>query len=331
MSNIKEVAARAGVSVATVSRVLSNKNSVRPQTREVVMRVIEELSYRPNRVASSLRRQKANVIGLLVSDIMNPFFTEIARAIEDVANQYQMGVFFCNTDEDPQKEKRYLQTLLDENVAGIILSPTASPIEHFQFLFEDATPIVVIDRRIPSATVDCVLSDNLQAATLLTEHLIQQGYKRIAAVIGLKAVTTGQERMQGYLQAMHAYGLEPLCAFTPPREKEGEQVVYQWLSAGQLPDAILTGNSRLTIGAINAIKSAGLTISKDIGLAGFDETIWAAHIGSGLTVIRQPTYEMGQTAAELLLQRIDAPQRAAREVILRGNLIQRGSTAFRVK
>ena len=315
--------------MATVSRVLANKGKVRPETREQVLEAVEALGYRPNRVASSLRKQKSNVIGLLVSDIRNPFFTAIARAIEDMAHQHEMSVFFCNTDEDPEKEERYLRTLLDEKVAGIILSPTTSEYDHFRSVLEMGTPIVVIDRRIEGAEADCVVCDNAVSAETLTNHLIEQGYQRIGAVIGLKVSTTGRERMAGYKASMRRHGLESLESFVEPNESASEAVVKQWLNAPHPPDAILAGNSRMVIGALNAIKNAGLSIPDDIALAAFDETIWTPHVASGITVISQPTYDIGRTAAELLMQRIADSQRPPRDVILKGKLIERSSTQRR--
>src|SRR5690349_9598105 len=156
MPGIKDVAKLAGVSVATVSRVFSNEPHVRPEVREHVLKVAGEVGYRPNRIARSLRKQGAGVIGLMVSDVRNPFFVEIARAIEDVANSHKMSVFLCNTDENAEKEQTYLQTLLDEMVAGIILVPTRESVEDFGVLLETPTPVVTIDRRTEGAAIDTV-------------------------------------------------------------------------------------------------------------------------------------------------------------------------------
>lgn len=330
MPSMKDVAIYAGVSVATVSRVLADKPHVRPEIRAAVLSAVAALNYRPNRVASNLRKQSSAVIGLLVTDIRNPFFTAIARAIEDVAISRGMSVFLCNTDENPDKEHLYLNTLLEENVAGMILAPAQESLEPYDFLMESGTPVVTIDRRIEGARLDCVLSDNTQSAYELTKHLIERGYTRIAAVIGLKGSTTGRERMQGYRAALSEYSIpfNPNTAvYAPPRESEGEVIIRQFLDSRQRPDALLTGNSRLTLGALNAIRTAGLTFPHDLALAGFDETAWMSHVGAGVTVISQPTYEMGQTAAELLFQRMETPGRPTREVILKGTLIERGSTA----
>lgn len=330
MAGIKDVAKQAGVSVATVSRVFSNRPHVRPEVRAHVLKVAGELGYRPNRTARSLRKQAAGIIGVLVSDIRNPFFVEIARAIEDVAHSYKTSVFLCNTDENAEKEQTYLWTLIDEMVAGIILVPTQEQIEKFNFLLDSTIPIVTIDRRIQGAAVDCVLIDNTQSAYELTSHLIGQGYENIGAVIGLEHSTTGQDRLQGFKLALadHHLPFNPnyvLCI--DPTERASEPIVSQWLASENRPQAIFSGNSLMTMGAINAIHKAKLSIPDDIAIASFDDTIWMPHLGSGITVISQPVYEMGRIAAELLFQRQAEPLRIPREVVLKGKLIERGSTA----
>lgn len=330
MATIKDVAKKAGVSSATVSRVLANKPHASAEVRKRVHAAVKDLNYRPNRVASSLRKQSSRVIGLVVSDIRNPFFTAIARAIEDTANEHEMSVFFCNTDENPAKETLYLNTLLDENVAGIIISPTSEVATDFTDLLNSNLPVVTIDRRIDGADIDSVVGANIFSANKLTAHLIDAGYKRIAAVIGLKNSTTGRERMLGYQQALEDNGLafDPaLACYVHPREVEGYEVVQKLLALPQRPDAILTGNSRLTIGAMNAIREAGLVVPDDIALAGFDETNWMKHIGPGITVISQSTHEIGQIAAQLLFDRMKEPERSPREVVLKGSLIVRPSSS----
>jgi LacI family transcriptional regulator, fructose operon transcriptional repressor len=329
MKTIADVAHQAGVSIATVSRVLSNKPHVRPEIRQKVLDVVAELDYRPNKIASNLRKQKTDIVGLLVADIRNPFFTAMARAIEDSANARKISVFLCNTDEDPEKEQMYLKTLLDENVAGIILSPTQPSAEAYDFLFRTKTPVVTIDRRIENIALDCVLSDNHDSAHLLTTYLIQQGYKNIAALFGVKTSLTGRDRMRGFKLALSENQLSQnpkFAQFAPPQESEAERIAYEWLSSNHRPDAIIAGNSRLTIGIMNAIARLGMVVPKDIALVGFDETAWMQHAMGGISVISQPTYEMGQTAAELLFNRISDSSRPTREVILKGHLIQRKSS-----
>lgn len=293
------------------------------------MAAVDELAYRPNRVARGLRKQTSQVIGLLVSDIRNPFFTAVARAIEDIALANGHSLFLCNTDEDQEKEILYLRNLISENAAGIILSPTCDDLAVFEGLLDQSMPLVTIDRRIEGLAIDAVLSDNFRSAYEMTKHLLEQGYTAPAAIIGLKNSTTGRERMQGVHAALKDAGIKIRKAhfsYVHPREKEGLAVMTEMLKLKNRPDAIITGNSRLTIGVLDAIKRAGLRLQQDIGLAGFDETNWTPFLEGGITVVSQPTYEMGKMAAELLLSKINKEERSPREVTLKGKLIIRESS-----
>ena len=177
MTSIKDVAKAAGVSTATVSRVLSDRPNVRPEIRDRVLAVVENLNYRPNRVARSLRVQKSNIIGLIVSDIQNPFFTAVSRAVEDLAYQQGLSVFLCNADDTPKKEKMYLDLMRDENVAGVILSPTRQTVDSFAEVANLEIPVVAIDRRVRDIEVDNVLIDNVEAAHKIVEHLVADASK----------------------------------------------------------------------------------------------------------------------------------------------------------
>src|ERR1700737_4024536 len=214
-TTIKDVAEAAGVSTATVSRLLAGKSNFSPEVRERVLAAVNDLKYRPNRIARTLRSQKSNVIGLIVSDIQNPFFTSVTRAVEDTASEQNLSVFLCNTDENPQKEARDLEHMRDENVAGVILSPTLQTSESFYAAVTTDVPMVVIDRRVRDAEVDSVLVDNVDAAYRIVEHLIADGRRRIAAIFGIGS-STGRERREGYAGALKDHDLK-----SPP-----EMVVY---------------------------------------------------------------------------------------------------------
>lgn len=330
MVSIKDVAAAAGVSTATVSRVLSNGLHVRPEVRERVMAEVERLGYRPNLVARSLRSQHSNTIGLIVADIRNPFFTSISRAVEDTAYEQGFSVFLCNTDENPEKETIYLNLMQDAGVAGIIFSPTRQTIANFT-ASNLPFPTVVVDRSVPGGDVDAVLLDNIDAAYRLTTHLIENGYRRIAALCG-EMSTTGRERQSGYEKALRTHGLAPaaeLVKYVQPKIEAGHTAALRMLDSAQPPDALLTTNSLLAAGALQAIRERNLTIPDDIALVTFDETTWASLVQPAITLIAQPTYEIGKTAAELLLQRVTDPTRATRQVILKGQLLVRGSSTPR--
>jgi len=312
--------------------VLTNGDHVRQEVRERVMKAVEELAYRPNLLARSLRSQQSNTIGLIVSDIRNPFFTSISRAVEDMAYEQGFSLVLCNTDENPEKETIYLNLMHDENVAGVIFSPTRQTAARFSSL-EIAFPTVVVDRSVGDAEVDSVLLDNADSAYRLTMHLLEQGYRHIAALCG-ETSTTGREREAGYEKALREYDLSPqpdLIKFVQPRAEAGYAATLKLLDATRHPDALLTTNSLLAAGALQAIRERGLSIPGEIALVTFDETTWASLVQPAITLIDQPTYEIGKTATELLLQRIADPSRPTRKVILKGQLLERGSSTYKTK
>ena len=327
MVNIKDVAEVAGVSIATVSRVLADKPHVRPKVREHVLAVVKELNYSPNRVARSLRAQKSNVIGLIVSDIQNPFFTLISRSVEDAAYEQGMSIFLCNSDEDPAKEAIYLKLMRDERVSGIILSPTQKTSNNFLEITNSHLPVVVIDRRVHGVDIDSVQIDNIESAYKLVDHLIGHGYQRIGALFGMGS-TTGRERRQGYIKALEDNGIKPsseLVFFVEAREAEGYNATRELLKLSTSPDAIFTSNGLLSAGAFRALRESSHKMPEEIAFATFDETPWSTLVDPPFTVIEQPTYEIGNTAVELLVKRIQDPTRSTREVTLKTQLIIRQS------
>jgi len=327
MVKIKDVADAAGVSTATVSRVLANKPHVREEVKKRVMAVVKDLNYQPNRVAQSLRSNTSRIIALIVADIENPFFQRVSRAVDDAAQELGYNVMLCNTDEDPAKEKKCLDLLRVENVAGIILSPTRKGIDNFAETYSLETPMVMIDRHVSNFEVDNVLIDNVSSAHTIVSHLIEHGYNRIAGVFGAES-TTGQERREGFLKALKDNDIKPahdLIKYSNPRENDGFKTAMDLLKRSDRPDAIFTSNSLLASGTIRAIRKSKLSIPSDIAVASFDDTSWAKLIDPALTVIEQPTYEIGRTATEMLIKRINDPTRANREVVLKTKLIVRQS------
>ena len=332
MASIKDVAKAAGVSTATVSRVLSNGLHVRPEVRERVMEAVDKLAYRPNLLARSLRSQQTNTIGLIVSDIRNPFFTSMSRAVEDTAYEQGFSLVLCNTDENPEKEAIYLNLMQDQNVAGVIFSPTRYTATNFAAA-NVSFPTVIVDRLLDGIDVDVVILDNADAGYRLTTHLIENGYRRIGALCGEMSMT-GRERQLGYEKALRSHDLAPigeLVKYVQPKTEAGYAATLKMLDTAQPPDALFTTNSLLAEGALQAIRERNLTIPDDIALVTFDETTWALLVQPAITLIAQPTYDIGKTATELLLQRIADPHRPTRQVILKGQLLVRGSSAPRRK
>jgi len=327
MVKIVDVAKLAGVSTASVSRVISGLSGVSEETRQRVNAAVKSLGYRPDLAARRLRSGRTDTLGLIVSDIRNPFFTEISRGVEDVAYQHRMRVLLCNTDEDSEKEAFYLQMMRDENVSGVILSPTLnlmSTLRPTDYPF----PMVLVDRCERDVEADAVVLDNADAAYRLTEHLIERGYRRIVFLYG-SVGSTGPQRYQGYLAAMSVAGLTSEAEPIAPRSERAREVAARMLQRSPRPDALVASSGLVLQGIVEAIKDAAVTVPKDIAVAGFDDLPWTSLVTPDITVVRQPTIEIGQTALRLLLERVVMPQRAVRRIVLRGELMVRGSTQIR--
>ncbi len=329
MVKIKDVADAAGVSTATVSRVLANKPHVRPEVHKRVMEVVDALGYRPNRVAQNLRSNSSKIIALVVSDIENPFFQRVSRAVDDAAHEQGYSVLLCNTDENPEKEEICLNLLRDENLAGVILSPTRRTINNLAgpSSLSLNIPMVIIDRHVSNMNVDNVVIDNVKAAHTITSHLIGHGYQRIAGIFGIGS-TTGRDRREGFIQALKDHNIKmipDLTKYTNAREEDGFNTTMKLLQIQERPDAIFTSNSLLAAGCLLAIRESKLSIPDDIAFASFDDTTWGKLLEPSLTVIDQPTYEIGRTATEMLIKRIQDPTRTNREVVLNTKLIIRQS------
>lgn len=328
--SIKDVARRANASTTTVSRVLSQPDAVRPDLRQRVQQAIAELGYRPNLAARRLRQQRASLIGLIVSDIRNPFFTDISRAVEDMAYRHGLRLILCNSDEDPAKEQSYLELMADEQASGVILSPTPELTRRFR-ADQHPFPVVLVDRAPDDTPTDLVLLDNAHAARRLTEHLLDQGCRRIVLLAGSRS-STGRERQAGYEAALRERGLAPQVLPLRPTADEGQAATAPLLAAdpAERPDALLATNGLLLLGAWKAIRAAGLTMPTDIALAGFDNNDWTTLPEPAVTVLAQPTADIGRSAAELLLQRMAEPARPPRRIVLEGTLMVRGSSARQV-
>jgi len=327
---LKDVAEHAGVSYATVSRVLANKPHIREETRQRVLRAVKEVGYRPNRVARSLQSQSSQIIGVVVSDIVYDFFPPLLRAIEHYVSQHDFGLFLCNSDEDPVKEKRCVNLLVEENVAGVIIAPTVEENDAIDQLRDARIPVVTVDRRIKNRTfVDSVVIDNAKSAFQLVDHLVANGYRRIGAIIGSLELYTARERYSGYRQALEHYGIpvDPtLLATNTPTFDNGYTLALSLLRMNEPPTALFTSNHLLASGAFKAIKEVGFTIPDDIALVTFDNSVWTELVEPKLTVVAQPTAELGYAAADLLIQRINTPDRPCQNVTLDAELIVRGSS-----
>jgi LacI family transcriptional regulator len=321
---IKDVAERAGVSPATVSRVLNGVASVRVEYRERVLRAIEEMGYRPNRLASNLRRQKAEMIGVVVSDIENPHFTQMVRAVEDAAYRRGYRVLLCNTDENPEKQKSYLQMLAAERVLGVLISPSDAAGEELSELIDLGIPVIAFDRSVDDPRADAVVVDNAAGTWLATEYLIRAGHERIGFVSGLSSTETSVERQLGYEGAMREAGLEPCSASGGFRIADGRTATEELLETGDLT-ALIVSNNLMTIGALEVLRAHRIRVPEEMALVAVDDPFWAKLVEPPLTTLAQPVREMADCAVELLLERIGGRREQPRRVVFDFELRVRGS------
>lgn len=328
-TTIRDVAAAARVSAGTVSRVLNGKQDVAAELRHRVLAAVSELGYRPNGAARSLRTRAAMVLGVIISDITNSFFTAVVRGAEDKAQNAGYSVVLANADEDLHKEARYLEVAAAEQMAGVLLSPASSRQTSIEVLVERGIPVVTIDRKLFGAPVDSVTVNNHQAAREATQHLISQGCARIGIIAGPAQITTGASRLAGYRAALRASGLDSdhaLTAYGDFRTEGGYAAAKRLLRLPQPPDGLLISNDLMTIGGLQAIAEAGLSMPGDIAVVGFDSASWATAFRPPLTVVTQPTYEIGQVAADLLLRRVSGEKFPPRHVVLQAKLVERESS-----
>jgi LacI family transcriptional regulator len=328
MATIREVAERAAVSTATVSRAL-NGRLANPDLLARVESAIAETGYRPNRLARGLRRQSTMVWGLVISDVRNPFFTSLARAVEDVANASGHSVVLCNSDEDVEKEARYIEMLVDEQVSGLLLSPALEDSSNVDVALAQGIPVVAIDRRVRTAAVDTVLVDNHAGARDAVLHLVAEGARRIAVLVGDPRVTTARERLEGYAAALRQSGLEyeeELVLYGDLRGRNGYGLVDELLGRSHKPDALFVTNNLLTVGALEAIAASGVAMPTELKVVGYDDLPLASLLKPGLSAVTQPTYDIGRRAAELLVERLNGGKGPAREVLLTPTLQIRGSS-----
>lgn len=300
---IKDVAERASVSVATVSRVLNADPNVDPEYRKRVRAAVAELGYRPNRLARNLRRQQMEAIGIVVPDIENPHFAEVVRVIEVVALQLGYRVLVCNTDEDGDRQAACLRMLADERVSGIVLSPS-DPEASIDQLVDLSIPVVTIDRALKHASTDLIVADNVPAVRTATQRLIDAGHRRIAFVGGRSEVETGSERQEGYLAAVEAAGLTGTLANGGFRRNAAREAVRNLFRQENPPSALIVANNLMALGALQAIRDRGLRVPGDIAVIAVDNPDWSELLDPPLTVLAQPIRAMATQAAELLIRRI---------------------------
>lgn len=334
MANIRDVARRAGVSPVTVSRVINNAGPVSDETRSKVEAAIEELNYVPNIMARSLRSRRTDTLALVITDVTNPFWTTVARGVEDKAVENGFSVILCNSDEDPEKLENYVQLLIQRRVDGVVIAPVrkdASPLRSFS---QHGIPYVVIDGRVDGIDTDLVVGDSVGGAYGLTKHLIELGHRRIAIIAGPEQAPTADDRLEGYLQALQEAKIpidERLIERGAFDQESGCELTLQLLELEERPTALFAGNNLIGLGALVALQTRGIRVPDEMAVVAFDELPQLSAVYPVLTVAAQPAYEMGAIATELLLERLTGKRTERREVVLETKLILRRSSEAEVE
>ena len=327
-ATIKDVAARAGVSTATVSRVLAGKNGTRASLKRRVLRTVEELGYEPNRIARNLRARTRKVFGVVIPDLQNPFFTGIVRGMEDVLEAAGYALLIANSDDSPAREENEIRVLRAEGAAGLLLIPCRADATQYASSEASPVPIVTVDRAPPGWSVDSVKTANAAGARWATEHLLSLGHKDIGLVNGPAHYDVAQERFAGFAAAVGARGLAlpaEWVAHSNFRQQGGYEATKRLLAGARRPRALFVTNDLMALGALQAIHELRLRIPQDVAIVSFDDMPWATSLDPALTTVAQPTRELGRTAAQLLLDRAADPERAVRQVVLQPELIVRAS------
>jgi LacI family transcriptional regulator len=329
---IKDVALRAGVSVATASRVISGRGYASHKTKERVYKAAAELRYKPHAPARSLKSNKTKTVGLMIADIANYYYAQLASGVLDCAKKLGYHVILCATDEDPVMEQSYLQVLMESRADGIIAIPTGNNHKLWKEAVDLGTQLVLVDREISSISdVDVVLVDNVKGSFDATSYLISLGHERIGLLNGPISTTTGKGRLKGYYNAYEEAKLpidQNLIEIIDYKGGSGFQATKNLLSLENPPTAIFATNNVFGEASLIAIREKGLKIPNDISLIIFDDVPWATLTTPSISVVSQPTYEIGWTALERLVQRLQKTENSMRspiKAVLRPELIIRES------
>lgn len=322
--NIYDVAKAANVSIATVSKVINNTGRIGEETKQKVLDVIKELDYKPNLIASALMGKNTCTIGFILPDLANPFFSELARYVEDIASKYNYNVVICSTDYLSEKEEMYVSLLMQKNVDGFILASGFENLESIKKVQKANIPFVLVARNAPVENLNLVSISDFHAGYKATEYLIQNGHKNISIIA--RDIWSNRERFKGYIQAMNDYGLQPM------REKyyAKESTLHAGYTSLQKimgdksnkPTGIFACNDLLAAGAIKYCKKMGIQVPSDLSVIGFDNTILTEIIDPPLTTIAQPQNEIATEAFKLLFEAING-EKNVRKIILDTEIIER--------
>lgn len=307
MSTIKDVARQAGVSITTVSHVINETRFVSEKLTQKVYDAMDDLNYRPNIIARSLRSGRTKTIGLVIPDISNPYFADFSRRIEDKGYEHGYNVILCNTDENLAKEERYVDGLISKQVDGLIFFSSGVNKSFKDNPNKGDIPIVVTDRESEGIASDVVLIDNYQGGYEATRYLISIGHRRIACISGPSMIRPSAQRVDGYLKALDEAGIpfdDALLRMGDLRYYGGEEQMKIIMKLPEPPTAVFACNDMMALGAIRTIREAGCSVPDDYSIVGFDNTPLSKYVTPQLTTISQPVKEMADLAVELLIEKI---------------------------
>ena len=322
VTTLKEVAKRAGVSVGTVSNVVTGTVPVSSARRERVLAAISELGYQPNHVARSLKLRRTKMLGMVISDITNPFFSQMVRGAEDAALRRNYLLLTFNTDDRAEREKEVISVLRSQRVDGILLvvaSEQRRP-SHILETIRRGIPVVCLDRLPPGVSVDSVTVDNTGAARDCVQHLLKLGHRKIGIIAGSLSLQTASERLQGYKEALAEAGIDPRPEWILQgnfRIESGYRLGRQLLTSLDRPTALFISNNLMALGILKALAELDLRCPEDVALATFDELPLMEAFRPHLTAVAQPAYSFGYSGAELLIQRIESKTHAKTPVAIR--------------
>ena len=337
MATIKDVARQAGVSVGTVSHVLSETVPVRSVLRDRVLAAIHKLDYQPNFVARSLKANRTKTLGMVISDITNPFFPQVVRGAEDCALKHGYLLNTFNTDDQVEREQQVFALLRSRRVDGILLVVAPSPagdVAHIRKMVESGIPVVCLDRIPQGIALDSVSVDNVKGAQMCVRHLINKGHRRIGIITGSLSLQTAKERLEGYRSALHGASIKPepgLILEGDFREGSGYRLGKELLLGHHPPTAVFVSNGMMAVGVVRALEEIGMQCPGDIAIASFDDLPLASAFRPHLTAVALPAYQIGSKGAELLIKRVREVTPGKHTTIrLDSELIIRESTATRV-
>ena len=330
MSRMSDVAARAGVSIATVSHVINESRYVSPELTQRVKMAIAELNYHRNDIARALTGKRTKSIGLVISDISNPMLSTLVRGVENFLFANRYSVIVCNTDETQMKEDVYVDTLLGKKVDGLIIAPAGENDAAITKVVEKGIPVVLVDRLCCNLSVDAVLSENRRGAYAATQLLLENGHHRIGIILGIPSISTTQERLEGYRDALEEKGIplqDELRVYGSSQIDGAKVAFHQLMSLESPPTAVFSTNNLMTLGVIIAASEHGFSCPEDLSVVGFDDFPWATAFEPQLTTVVQDPNLMGLTAAKILIENLEQGKNHRQIVRLPTKLVVRNTVS----